>query len=388
MNTRYVLVSLVMISGLLLVAAYQFAGIRPASPGDDTLSFVDLPEGFDITVYADGFGNAQVSAPGPAPGPRFMAFRNGTLYVSIPSQDRVVALPDRDGDGSAEEPVTVLDGLNRPHGIAFHSDDIYVANTDGVVRARMDGMTAVPDTREVVVDGVPTGGHWTRTIRIHNGSLYISVGSSCNVCHESDEWRAAIHRCTLQGNCSVYARGLRNAVGFVFHDGNLIATENGRDNLGNDMPPDEINVVDEGENYGWPECYGDNVLDTRFHPDDGHRHIRPHCTAPFEQPAAVELQAHSAPLGLAFYTADAFPRDYRGDLYVAYHGSWNRQPPTGYKVVRIPYNGTFGAPEDFATGWLDGGTVHGRPVDIAVGPDGAMYVSDDNSGRIYRITYR
>ena len=184
--------------------------------------------------------------------------------------------------------------------------------------------------------------------------------------------------------CSVYARGLRNSVGFVFHPttGLMYATENGRDMLGDDLPPDEINSIEEGKNYGWPICYGKNIHDTHF---DRNVYIRNPCLG--LMPSLVDLQAHSAPLGLAFYTGDNFPQEYRGDLFVAYHGSWNRKEATGYKIVRIDMQDL--TVKDFATGWLTTtGNVLGRPVDIIVADDGSLFVSDDNAGKIYRISYQ
>jgi len=246
-------------------------------------------------------------------------------------------------------------------------------------------MKADNGTLEVLINDLPTGGHFTRTIKVRNNSLFISIGSSCNVCYEKDERRAAIIRCDLNGTgCRVFARGLRNAVGFIFHPvtGKMYSTDNGRDWLGENLPPDEINLVEDGKNYGWPVCYGKNIHDTDF---DKNVYIRNPCMEPFEMPSLVDLQAHSAPLGLAFYYGNSFPQEYRGDLFVAYHGSWNRLEPTGYKIVSIDMD-TFTV-KDFATGWLDGTNVRGRPVDIIVADDGSLLVSDDNAGKIYRIYY-
>lgn len=162
----------------------------------------------------------------------------------------------------------------------------------------------------------------------------------------------------------------------------MYATENGRDWLGDDLPPDEINLVEEGKDYGWPICYGKSIHDTDF---DKNVYVRAPCSEPFETPALIDLQAHSAPLGLEFYYGDNFPAEYRGRLFVAFHGSWNRKVPTGYKIVSIDMNTS--TVEDFATGWLAGSNVLGRPVDIVVAQDGSLFVSDDNAGKIYRIYY-
>lgn len=219
---------------------------------------------------------------------------------------------------------------------------------------------------------------------IHENALYISIGSGCNVCIEQDQRRASIAKCNIEGgDCKIFAKGLRNAVGIVFHPrtGELWATDNGRDLLGDDLPPEEVNLVKEGKNYGWPICFGNKISDRDF---DKNIYIRDPCAdteAPF-----IEMQAHSAPLGLTFYYGNNFPGEYQGNLFIAFHGSWDRGQPTGYKIVRIDMHDR--GVRDFASGWLHGVTVSGRPVDIIVDNDGIMYVSDDNAGRIYRICYK
>jgi glucose/arabinose dehydrogenase len=212
--------------------------------------------------------------------------------------------------------------------------------------------------------------------------LFVSVGSSCNVCDEDDDRRAAIMHYEPDGrNGRVYAKGLRNAVGITIRPGTdeLWATNNGRDFLGDDLPPETIYLVQDGEDYGWPRCHSGRIVD----PDFGYPNACQGVAVP-----AVEMQAHSAPLGLEFYSGDQFPQEYHGDLFVAFHGSWNRSQPVGYKIVRIPMQGdTYGPVEDFAVGWLADGSSWGRPVDIITGPDGSLFVSDDSGGRIYRIFF-
>jgi glucose/arabinose dehydrogenase len=213
-------------------------------------------------------------------------------------------------------------------------------------------------------------------------TLFVSIGSSCNVCEEDDPRRAAIVRYNPDGSGEqVFARGLRNAVGIVFRPGTdeLWATNNGRDMLGDDQPPETVNLVHQGDDFGWPRCHAGRIVDPDFGGPDACQGVTP---------PMVEMQAHSAPLGLAFYTGDQFPQEYQGDLFVAFHGSWNRTVPTGYKVVRIPFDdGQPGPVQDFAVGWLDGDAAWGRPADLAVSPDGSLYVSDDEGGIIYRIFY-
>jgi glucose/arabinose dehydrogenase len=234
-----------------------------------------------------------------------------------------------------------------------------------------------------VIPDLPSGGHYTRTIGFGpDGKLYLSIGSSCNVCDERDERRAAIMQYNADGSGGrVYAQGLRNAVGFVWRPGSdeLWATNNGRDGLGDDIPPETINLVRDGDDFGWPYCHNGQIRDQQF----GRLGSCDNVTRP-----AFELQAHSAPLGLAFYSGSAFPADYDGDLFVAFHGSWNRTTPTGYKVIRARFvsGQQTGTAEDFISGWLGaGGNYWGRPVDVTIGPDGSLYISDDYLGVVYRV---
>lgn len=342
------------------------------------LKNIKLPNAFQIGIFADDLGKS-FNLPGPNKGVRFMEFYNGVLFASIPNAGIVVALPDKNKDGKADEVVKVIEGLNKPHGIAFFNGYIYVANEDNAIKAKINEDFIVDKaTIEYLVD-LPKGGHWTRTIRLYNGSLYISVGSSCNNCIEDDIRRGSILKCTLDGKCQPYARGIRNAVGFTFHPltNEIYATENSRDFLGDDLPPDEINIIKADKHYGWPFCYGKNIVDPEFK--------NTNCNN--KEPSFIDIQAHSAPLGLAFNFGNNFPDDYKGDLFVAYHGSWNRKEKTGYKVVSIDLETK--EVKDFATGWLTkDGDVLGRPVDVIFDDEGIIYVSDDNAGIIYRVWYK
>lgn len=384
MNKKIVLIT---IAVLLIVIIVLIFGIKPAVKSG-SLDNINLPQGFRIDVFADALEGSSVSYPGPNPGPRMMLLKDNVLFVTIPNLGKVIALPDENDDKKADRIVTFIDKLNNPHGIDYYDGWFYIAEENRLIRVKERGNDMIADmgTFEVLIDNLPTGGHFTRTVKIHNDSLYLSIGSSCNVCTEQDERRGAITKCNINGtDCRVYAKGLRNSVGFVFHPetGVMYATENGRDMLGEDLPPDEINIIEEGKNYGWPICYGKNIHDTDF---DKNVYIRNPCMEPFEMPSLVDLQAHSAPLGLAFYYGDSFPKEYRGDLFVAYHGSWNRKEATGYKIMSIDMLDL--EVKDFAAGWLTGGNVLGRPVDIIVADDGSLLVSDDNAGKIYRISYQ
>ncbi|MBI2493744.1 MAG: sorbosone dehydrogenase family protein [Candidatus Rokubacteria bacterium] len=359
-----------LLTGLLL-AALALAGAAEAD-----VSWLTLPRGFRIEAFAAGLGGTRFLAVDPA----------GTLLVSIPGQGRVLALPDRDRNGRADAVVPVAEGLELPHGLAFHAGHLWVAETGRVRRFRWDPATLRATEPVTVVGNIPPrGGHFTRSLAFGpDGRLYVSVGSSCNVCREGDPRRAAITRYTADGSDErLFATGLRNAVGLAFHPttGALWATVNERDWRGDDLPPDYITEVKEGGFYGWPDCFvaqGTAVRDPDFKGDAAR------CAR--VTPPTLEIQAHSAPLGLTFYTGTQFPPAYRGSLFVAYQGSWNRSVPTGYKVVRVPFtDGRPGAPEDFVTGFLAGGRAWARPIDLAVGADGALYLSADG---IYRISYR
>jgi len=338
---------------------------------------ISLPEGFEIGVYMAGLRGPRMMAIGP----------EGDLYVAERGAGRIVRLPDANQDGQAEGIVVVADGLNAPSSLAFYRDgSLYVGETNRVVRLSDPDERGVFQNSEVIVAGLPDGGHNTRTVLFSPdwASLFVSVGSSCNVCEEEDPRRAAIVRYNPDGSGEqLFAVGLRNAVGVTFRPGTaeLWATNNGRDWLGDDLPPETVNLVHEGDDFGWPRCHAARIVDPDFGSPGACDGVAP---------PAVEMQAHSAPLGLTFYTGEQFPPKYRGDLFVAFHGSWNRSEPTGYKLVRIPFDGDVpGTVQDFVTGWLGADqNAWGRPVDVITGPDGSLLVSDDAGGRIYRVFYR
>lgn len=365
----------ILVVALLVVAAIFISDkltIKPSFQGE-SLDFIDLPVGFKIETFSDDLGGSSFSRPGPNPGPRMLAFKDDTVFVTVPNQGAVIALEDKDKDGRPENKKIVLEGLNNPHGIDFYNEWMYVAEEDKVIRVNENG------AKQKLVD-LPAGSHWTRTVRIFDNKMYITIGSSCNVCYEEDSRRSTMQECDLEGtNCKLYAKGLRNSVDFLKFDDKIYATDNGRDLIGNDIPPDELNIIEEEKDYGWPICYGQQIHDTDF---DKKVYIRDPCQDTV--PAFVDLQAHSAALGLEVYTGTEFPDEYRGDIFIAYHGSWNRDPPTGYKLVVIdPEERTV---HDFATGWLQGSVVKGRPVDVMNFRDGLL-VTDDNAGKIYRIYY-
>jgi glucose/arabinose dehydrogenase len=335
------------------------------------------PPGFAVSIFASGVGGARMFAVGP----------DGDVYLSLTGDGKVVRLPDRDHDGRADSVETVVSGLDQPHGLAFLGRRLYIAENPRVIRVSIPAAGGPGESLTVVVPDLPSGGgHSTRSLAIDpaGAHLFVSAGSSCNVCAETDPRRAAVSRYDIDGsNFVLYARGLRNAVGLAFRPGTgeLWATDNGRDELGDNLPPEEIvDILQEGGDYGWPDCYGDRVLDPTLGGDSGR------CAGTI--PPALTDTAHVAPLGCAFYTGDAFPPDYRGDFFVACHGSWNRSIPVGYKVLRVHVeNGRPVRAETFLGGFRLNGIVRGRPAGVCAAPDGALLVSDDMAGNVYRVVH-
>jgi len=275
------------------------------------------------------------------------------------------------------------------------SCSFFVAEEGSVSEYDYDANMLKAVNRRKLVDLPDDGGHFTRTLLFlpypNEDILLISVGSSCNVCAEKDERRAKILAYDLNsGSLAPYASGLRNSVFMTIHPvtGSVFATEMGRDWLGDDLPPDEINIIRDGQNYGWPFCFGKRIIDEDFRGTV--RFAPPDSACDRTEPSAIDLPAHSAPLGLSFIPEEGWPEEYWHDLLVAYHGSWNRSAPTGYKIARFKFDGAgnFESQEDFISGWLVPGGALGRPVDIMTEPGGVMYVSDDKAGVIYRIFYR
>jgi len=335
---------------------------------------LSVPDGFELEVFARVAGARVLARDG-----------LGNFWVSQPSEGTVSTIEMREG----QEPAVhgVFRGLNNPHGLAINPANggtmLYIAEEHRVVRVPLYSDGGLEEIAQL-----PSGGgHFTRTLEFGpDGRLYVSIGSSCNVCEENDERRATIYSMNSDGSdFRAHARGLRNAVFFdwSYVDGSMWATEMGRDNLGDDVPPDEINRIEEGKHYGWPYCYGNSVHDTQF---DSSLNAENFCAGE-AAPSAVNLQAHSAPLGLAFVPEEGWPEEWWYDLIVAFHGSWNRSEPTGYKLVRVKLDadGTYRGVEDFITGWHSGTRVHGRPVDLLIYPGGELYITDDDAGLIYRL---
>lgn len=355
-----------------------------------TTRTLNLPEGFHVTAFAAGLQHV-----------RKMAFApDGTLYATVRGEGRVVRLPDKDNDGFADQVQTVQDGITGVHGIAFNDGKLYVANETDIMRLDDADGDGVADGRQVLVNDLPTGGtgraganHTTRTIIFGpDNKLYVSIGSSCNACLEEDERRAAVSRYSLDGTFEkVFAGGIRNAVGIGFHPitGELWAVNNGRDGLGDELPPEAVYKLREDGNYGWPYCYGDRVTDTTLDFPVPEGYCEKVDTLNFS------IEPHSAPLGMAFYYGEQWPAKFKGDMFIGIHGSWDRTSPRGYKIVRARFKDnqpdmTTGSVvvEDFANGWLLPDKTHwGRPVDLLVAPDGSLFVTDDAGMAIYKIWY-
>jgi glucose/arabinose dehydrogenase len=375
------LASVVAIMG---IAGASIACVGSSSDGG-TVTPPDGPFPSPLTV-APGL---QIKYFAQVPGARVMAMgADGAVYVSVTGANKVVRVWDTNGDNIADSLRTVVDGLNGPSGLAFHKGFLYIANTNGVVRVQLDAH-GVATGSPVSVNSLPGGGHSTRTIVFGDDSaMYVSVGSSCNLCIESDSERASVVRFNEDGsNGRVFSRGLRNAVGLAVNPSTkkLWVSQNERDDVTPDhqnLPPEEINILQDGKDYGWPYCYSLNGAPV---PNPEYNDTARCATT---VTAALEMQAHSAPLGMTFLDkATLLPAEYRGDLLVAFHGSWDRDQPTGAKVVRVRISG--GLPtgvEDFVSGWQRAdGSRWGRPADVQVYKDGSVLISDDQRGALYRV---
>lgn len=334
-----------------------------------------IPSGFKISIFAKNLSGARV----------MVIDSFGNMWVSRSSEDVVTQLEIQNGRVVRQNDVLV--GLNNPHGLALDPDQpflLYIGEENKITR-----ITVYSDgDYEKIADLPSGGGHSTRTLLFGPGKkLYVSSGSSCNVCVEKDSRRAAIYSLNRDGSdFKKFSDGLRNSVFMTINPrtSEIWASEMGRDLLGDNIPPDEINIISEGKNYGWPYCYGKKIHDSNFDPSGEKIEF---CQT--TQSSQIEVPAHSAPLGLAFLKNSKLPAEYENDLLVSYHGSWNRSMPTGYKVVRHKFDqqGNYEGVEDFIVGWLVEGNALGRPVDILEGEDGKIFISDDKAGVIYQVEY-
>lgn len=350
----------------------------PTDSGGDDLPLEDitLPPGFKITIYAADVPNARSMVLSP----------NGTLFVGTRREGKVYAIRDRNNDQVADEVITLVSGWHMPNGVAFRDGDLYVAEVSRVLRFDdIENHLQDPPEPVVVNDTFPRDEHhgWKFIAFGTDGWLYVPVGAPCNICDPVDERYASITRMRPDGtDLHVYAHGVRNTVGFAWHPetDELWFTDNGRDWMGDNLPPDELNYAPRpGLHFGYPYCHGTDIPDPEFGDEQSCDEFTP---------PAMNLGPHVAALGMRFYTGDLFPQEYRNQIFIAEHGSWNRSIPIGYRVmlVRLENNQAVSY-EVFAEGWLEGTSAWGRPVDVLVMPDGALLVSDDRAGVIYRIYY-
>lgn len=340
------------------------------------LDKIELPSGFAIEVYADN-----------VPGSRSLALSpQGTLFVGTRDEGKVYAVLDKDGNKRADTVITLARGLNMPNGVAFADGALFVAEINRVLRfPDVEKRLTNPGTPQIINDNFPAERkHGWKFIRFGpDGLLYIPVGAPCNICNPGDPY-AAILRMRMDGSgLRVFARGVRNTVGFDWHPltRELWFTDNGRDLMGDDLPPDELNHAPrESLHFGYPYRHGKNVADPRYGQEIGNLKV---------VPPVMELAPHAAALGMRFYTGEMFPKRYRNQIFIAEHGSWNRSTPIGYRIMMVTLEGNTATDYVvFAKGWLQGLAAWGRPVDLLVMPDGSLLVSDDRAGVIYRIWYR
>ncbi len=356
---------------LLLLVACAASGLP--------LERIKVPAGFSISLFSDQVPGARSMARSP----------KGILYVGTQGPGKVYALVDRNGDGRADEVHTVASGLNRPNGVAWKDGALYVAEISRILRLDgIDDRLKNPPKPVVVTDAYPKDTHhgW-KFIRFGpDGQLYVPVGAPCNICNPENPIYSTITRISPKGGKpEIFAHGIRNTVGFDWHPQTreLWFTENGRDWMGDDSPPDELNRCPQGApraglHFGFPYCNG-STPDKEF---GKHRQCSEFV------PPAISLGPHVAALGMRFYTGKMFPEPYRGQVFIAEHGSWNRSEPIGYRVTLVRLQGNKAVSyETFAEGWLAGGDAWGRPVDVEVLPDGSLLISDDKAGAIYRIAY-
>ena len=379
MNTNHRKTSIMMsrIVAVVFSSMILFSVENRIDAGSLPLNMIKLPPGFAMTVYADNVPNARGMTLG----------ANGTLFVGTRDKGDVYAVVDKDGDQRADAVMTIARGLRMPVGVAFRNGSLYVSAVDRILRFDdIEQRLTNPPSPVPITDGFPKETHhgWKFIAFGPDGKLYVPVGAPCNICEPDPDRYALIARVNPDGSgYEVVARGVRNSVGFDWdpttHD--LWFTENGRDWLGDNQPPDELNhAPKQGLHFGYPYCHGGTIPD----PEYGSKHACREFTAP-----AVTLGPHVASLGMRFYTGTMFPLEYRGQIFIAEHGSWNRSEKIGYRITLVSRD-----EQDrfhysiFAEGWLQGQKAWGRPADVLVMPDGALLVSDDSAGVIYRISYR
>lgn len=365
---------------------HQVASMQPElrSATPERIAQLQVAEGFSVTVFAEGLGNVRMAAQA----------EDGAIYITRPAQGDVIALMDSDGDGMADgDPVIATSELTQVHGIVITGTQVYLATPKEIYRGELAG-DGTFGALEMLVNDLPDGGqHPRRTMAFGpDGMLYVTVGSPCNLCVDDVRERATILQVQPDGSSrTIFADGLRNVLGFGWHPqtGEMWGMDHGSDWLGDDQPPEELNRLEEGNNYGWPFCYADKQVNHYFSGEPSGMTKAEFCAQSVGP--VLTYQAHSAPIGMVFYTGDQFPEEYVNDAFVAMRGSWNRMPPSGYKVVRILFDEA-GQPtefEDFLTGFLieDDAAHFGRLAGLLVLQDGSLLIVEDTNGVIYRVSY-
>ena len=364
-----------LLSSLFFISNLSFAN---ANTAQELIKQLHLPAGFSISIYADNVPNARSLALGD----------NGIVFVGSGREGKVYALQDKDQDGIAEQRYIIAENLTMPNGVAYKNDSLYVAEISRIIR--FDHITqqlAHPLKPVVVFDQFPTDTHhgWKYLRFGPDNKLYTGIGAPCNICKPDKDIYASLVRLNADGSqFEIIAHGIRNTVGFDWQPDTqaLFFTDNGRDYLGDDSPPDELNHWStKGDHFGYPYCHGGDISDPEFGADKKCKDFTP---------PAWKFKAHIAPLGLRFYQGQQFPAEYKNQLFVAQHGSWNRTEPQGYRVVLVKFNhGQAISEQDFISGWLNkDGEILGRPVDILTLANGNLLISDDKLGVIYKVSYQ
>jgi Raf kinase inhibitor-like YbhB/YbcL family protein len=349
---------------------------------EERLRAIKAPVGFTVSVFANGLKNARILAVAP----------DGTVYLSRRDQGDVVMLRDLDGDGKADDGGLIVANRAGAHGLAVHDGHLYIATVKEIFKApiKPDGTLGAP---EMLLGDLPDSGqHPNRTIAFGpDGMLYITVGSTCNACTESNPENATVLRASPDGKSrTIFASGLRNTIGIAWEPrtGELWGMDHGIDFLGDEVQPEELNKIERGKQYGWPHIWGKDGVNPQSTPVGD---ISKDQWKALSTPMVLDYTAHAAPMQMLFYPGGSFPAEYTGDAFVTMRGSWNRNPASGYEIVRIRFaNGQPQKIEPFVTGFLtDGGKTHiARPVGLAVAKDGALLMADDANGTIYRVAYR
>lgn len=361
---------------VVILLPIAMAGYSARRTTDIPLKFVKLPPGFKIDIYATDIPNARSMALSP----------QGTLFVGTRKAGKIYAVLDSNGDFRADEVVTLAKGLNMPNGVTFRNGSLYIAEVNRILRYDdIEKQIYFPPKPVIVNNSFPRDKHhgWKYIAIGPDEMLYVPVGAPCNICKKEDPRYSTIMRLKLDGSdLEIYAHGVRNTVGFDWHPltKELWFTNNGRDWMGDDLPPDTLNHAPEkGLHFGFPYCHAGDISDPKY------GKMR-QCNE-FVKPA-LKLDPHVAPLGMKFYTGNMFPLQYRNIVFIAEHGSWNRSVPIGYRITMAIFDkNRTPRYETFAEGWLQDNKAWGRPVDLIVMKDGSLLVSDDRAGAIYRITY-